>query len=55
MHPFDAPTPLARIARVLETEPTPIGRLRGDLPEALTAVIEKALSKAPADRFASAG
>ena len=31
VHPFDAATPLARIARVLESEPTPIARLRPDV------------------------
>jgi hypothetical protein len=54
VHPFDAPTPLARIARVLESEPAPISHLRADLSEALTSVIDRALLKAPADRFASA-
>ncbi|MQA28651.1 MAG: protein kinase [Luteitalea sp.] len=54
IHPFDAPSPLARVARVLESEPTPLSHLRPDLSDTVTSVIGKALRKAPADRYASA-
>jgi serine/threonine protein kinase len=54
LHPFEAPTPLARIARVLESEPTPIDRLRPDLTGPFAAVIGKSLRKVPGERYASA-
>jgi hypothetical protein len=53
-HPFAAPTPLAVIGRVLESEPTPIARVVPQLPAPLTAVIVRCLKKAPGARFASA-
>jgi hypothetical protein len=54
VHPFEAPTPLARVARVLEGEPISLQRVRGDVPGPLASVVDRALRKAPADRFASA-
>jgi hypothetical protein len=54
-HPFEAPTPLGMIARVLESEPRPIDAVRPDVPAALARVIARALRKAPAERFPSAG
>jgi serine/threonine protein kinase len=54
-HPFEASTPLATIARVLESEPRPIETVRPDVPEALARAIGRALRKAPRERFASAG
>jgi serine/threonine protein kinase len=54
VHPFDAQTPLALAARVLEREPQSIRELRPDVPDEVAVVIERALRKTPADRFASA-
>ncbi len=53
-HPFDAPTAIARAARVLEATPDPLAHRRADLPHGLTAAIDRCLKKDPADRFASA-
>jgi len=53
-HPFEAPTPLGTIARVLESEPRPIETVRADVPADLARAIARALRKAPAERFASA-
>jgi tetratricopeptide (TPR) repeat protein len=53
--PFDAETPFAIVMKHI-TEPLPLPTsLRADLPEAVERVILKALAKAPADRFATAG
>jgi serine/threonine protein kinase len=52
--PFQAETTWALVAKHLE-EPTPDPRsLNAEVPEALAAVILKAMAKDPADRFASA-
>ena len=53
-HPFDAPTPLARIARTIEGDHEPLVRLRADLPGALVAMVEQCLRKRPHERPASA-
>ncbi len=52
-HPFAGATPLATIARVLESEARPLGA-RADVPARLADVIARCLQKAPADRYASA-
>jgi outer membrane protein assembly factor BamB/tetratricopeptide (TPR) repeat protein len=53
--PFDAETPFAIVMKHI-TEPLPLpSSLRPDLPEVVERVILKALAKAPADRFATAG
>lgn len=54
LHPFEAQTPLALAARVLESEPRSIREVRPDVPETIAFVIERCLRKLPADRFASA-
>jgi len=54
-HPFEAPTPLGTIARVLESEPRPVESVRADVPDALARAIGRALRKAPSERFSSAG
>jgi eukaryotic-like serine/threonine-protein kinase len=54
VHPFEAPTPLARVARVLESEPIPLQRVRGGVPGSFALVVDRAMRKSPADRFASA-
>lgn len=53
-HPFHADGALAVVSRILESEPTPLERLRLDLPRSLVAVITRCLQKPPADRFRSA-
>lgn len=45
---------VGELALRVETEPVPSSR-RGDVPPALWAVLERAMAKDPADRFASAG
>jgi len=52
--PFDAPNYHALILRVIQDPPRPLSEHRPEVPQELAAVIEKALAKAPADRFASA-
>jgi hypothetical protein len=54
VHPFEGSTPLAVLARVLETEPKPIERRVEGVPCAVGAVITRCLRKRPEDRFASA-
>ncbi len=53
-HPFDAATPLAVAARILESDAPPIHERCPDLPSAVVDAIERCLRKPPADRFASA-
>ena len=53
-HPFDAPSPLAIAARVLESDAPPIDSVRPDLPANLSDIVERCLRKSPQDRFASA-
>ncbi len=55
VHPFEAPTPLAIAARVLESDVRPIESVRPDVPASLAAVVERCLRKTPPDRFQSAG
>lgn len=55
VHPFDATTPIALAARILESPAAPLSRARADLPRPLAMVIDRCLKKAPADRFDSAG
>jgi len=54
--PYDGPTPLSTILKVLEpTPPAPLRDLRPDVPAELERIIMKCLAKRPADRFPSAG
>ncbi len=53
-HPFQAASPLALAARVLESEPRPIQTVCPDISPLVASVIDRCLSKAPRDRFASA-
>jgi serine/threonine protein kinase len=55
VHPFDAPTPLARAGRVLEATPEPLGRRRADLPAWFVSAVERCLRKSPDERFQTAG
>ena len=52
--PFKAETPIAMIHSQVSDSPTPPRELRAELPEWLDATLERALAKAPADRFQSA-
>lgn len=54
IHPFEAPTPLATTARILEAAPRPLSAVRPDLAPALAAAVERCLMKRPGDRPASA-
>jgi len=54
-HPFAASTPLATIARVLESDARPLRQLHPHVPAALLATIERCLRKRPDDRFRTAG
>jgi serine/threonine protein kinase len=53
-HPFEASTAIARVARVLDADPRPLGLVRVDLPAPVAAAIDRSLRKAPEQRFASA-
>ena len=53
-HPFEAASPLAMAARILEGEHEPLADARRDLPAQLTNTVERCLRKRPSDRFASA-
>ncbi len=53
-HPFEAPTPLAMSARVLEGDARPLATRRADLPQTLVDVVERCLRKPPSERYASA-
>jgi hypothetical protein len=53
VHPFSAATPLAVAARILESDAMPIVERRADVPAAVAEVIDRCVSKAPADRFDS--
>ena len=52
--PFSGPNAQAIIARVMSSEPEPVTALRKTVPEYVADAILTALSKLPADRFASA-
>jgi tRNA A-37 threonylcarbamoyl transferase component Bud32 len=55
VHPFAAATPLATIARVLESDARPIGQHYPQVPAAVFECIERCLRKRPEDRFRTAG
>ena len=52
--PFTGPTAQAVIAKVLTTEPKPLGDQRKSIPPHVEVAVLTALQKLPADRFASA-
>ncbi|MGE0705600.1 MAG: serine/threonine-protein kinase [Vicinamibacterales bacterium] len=54
VHPFDAPTPLALMSRVMAADPEPLERRVRDLPPVIAGVVARALEKAPQNRFPSA-
>ena len=53
--PFAATTPLAVVLQHIQDPPPSLMGLRTDLPAAVEAVVQRALAKNPAQRFASAG
>jgi serine/threonine protein kinase len=53
-HPFEGPTPLATIARILESEARPIDEVVPRLPASLAGVVARCLQKDREARFASA-
>ncbi len=52
--PFRGSTLLALATRIANEEPSPLQRVRPDVPPALRRVVERCLSKAPSQRYASA-
>ncbi len=52
--PFKGETPFAMAQSQVNDPPTPLGMLRADLPSWADQVVQRALAKAPADRFQSA-
>jgi len=54
VHPFEGSTPLAIVARVLESDARPIASRCPDLSPGLAEVIGRCLRKSPAERYASA-
>jgi len=55
VHPFEASTPLALVARVLESSARPVADTCRHIPSAVAAVVDRCLRKSPVERFASAG
>lgn len=53
-HPFAAATPLASVARVLESEARPLGPQHPLVPAAVLEVVERCLRKSTDERFRSA-
>ncbi len=51
--PFTGPTPTAVLMKRLTGAPTPVEKIRGDVPQALRDVIEGCLAQDPAERFQS--
>lgn len=51
---FEGDTPISVAYRVQHTTPPPLVELRPDLPPPLVAVVEKAMARDPADRYATA-
>jgi hypothetical protein len=52
--PFDADTAISMVQMQISEPPTPIASFRPDLPQWCIAIVERALAKAPADRYQSA-
>ena len=54
VHPFGGASPLAIVARVLDSDARPIESRRAEVPDGLAAIVARCLQKAPGDRFRSA-
>ena len=52
--PFEAPTPMALVAKLLQDEPEPLAALAPDTPPALAAVVTQLLAKRPDERVPTA-
>jgi tetratricopeptide (TPR) repeat protein len=52
--PFDGPTAQSVLKAVTERDPTPARRLRADLPDAVAAIVAKAMERDPSRRYGSA-
>jgi eukaryotic-like serine/threonine-protein kinase len=52
--PFEADTAIAMVQKQLSDAPTPVARIRPDLPEWCSHIVERALLKDPAERFQTA-
>ncbi|HEB53292.1 MAG TPA: serine/threonine protein kinase, partial [bacterium] len=52
--PFEGPTAQGVLKAVTERRPTPARQLRRDLPDAVDAIIAKAMARDPAERYGSA-
>jgi eukaryotic-like serine/threonine-protein kinase len=53
-HPFEAPTPIGLVARVLEGDARSIADRTRHVPASVAAIVDRCLCKAPGDRFPSA-
>ena len=53
-NPFAAPTPEARLMRILSEDPPPVGSVVQDVPPALSGVLQRMMDKAEAKRFPAA-
>ena len=52
--PFNADTAIGMVQKQISEAPTPLSVYRGDLPEWCQRIVQRALAKAPADRFQTA-
>jgi len=52
--PFDEPTPLATVIAQVKQKPKPLRELRPEIPQALEAIVMRALEKSPANRYQTA-
>jgi serine/threonine-protein kinase len=52
--PFDADTPMVMLQKQVSETPPPLERYRQDLPDWCDVVVQRALAKAPTDRFQTA-
>ena len=53
--PFTGNSDLAVITAILRDDPAPLRSVRGDVPAAVQAIVERCLAKEPAQRYADAG
>jgi serine/threonine-protein kinase len=52
--PFHAESGIAMVQKQINDQPTPVQQIRGDLPDAASEILERALAKAPEARFQTA-